>query len=75
MMEAAQFPHQGRILNPTLEDYKTELGLIEEHARYLAKHEHNNRGWDKWRRWLRLTRRLSWMKGDRNDLPPPPLRA
>lgn len=63
MMEAAHFPHQGEILNPTLQDYEVELMLVEEHAVRLRKERGDTSGYNKLIAWKRLVRRLRWMHG------------
>jgi hypothetical protein len=63
-MNVANFPYQGPIENPTLDDYLTELSLIEATARDASQH-HDNRLWGIWRRWKRTIRMLSWAQMSR----------
>ena len=69
MMEAASFPHLGRVVNPTREHYEAEAVLSREAARCLRNQK--GRYWVKERPALayekratdyeRIARRLAWV--------------
>lgn len=58
MTQTARLAHQGPLLAPTVDDYATELALMEEF--YAAS---GTQCWKKgeWHRWRALIRRRAWM--------------
>lgn len=50
-MAHANFPIQGLIANPTIDDYRTEVMLMEEMPRVSSN----------WGLWKKTIRRLKWM--------------
>lgn len=58
-LSAAHFPHQGEIQNPTIDDYRTELSLIEAEGLPFKTWQMD--------RWQRLIRRLRWMQDAKDN--------